>query len=387
MKSSSRLLSQLFSYSPGNHGLTEGIIYDQQPTSTEDRVPIFSGSADNETPMGWIKSGAKNNAGEPLAYFEGPCIILTKDGSAGLLTYKGPGERFTINHHACILSVRDQWKGELDLEWFAGQHQTLFFNLVTSKSDNRIFSTEWLDRISIPIPDYKSVQLPTRLRKGTLVGVIANVRALSDEVRQLLLERIDETKFPAIYAGVASDVLHALGGNSGLTDQLIYENQPTASTEGVEVLSGATMPGNRLGTVCRNALPKGKKLKIVSRDSILLSRKGYYAGVMTYIGNREIAINDDAYLLVPKKSWEDHLNLRWFSYQYALPIRACVTSQGDNSTFNKEWLHKLHVLIPERAIQDRLASKVAALHGMLNRLDSLEAGLSSLLRVPIKDGA
>lgn len=87
MKTRSILLSQLFSYSPGNHGLTEEIIYQQQPTSPEDRVPIFSGSADNETPMAWIQTEGKNNKGESLAYFQGPCIILTKDGSAGLLTY------------------------------------------------------------------------------------------------------------------------------------------------------------------------------------------------------------------------------------------------------------------------------------------------------------
>lgn len=280
--------------------------------------------------------------------------------------------------------MRDEWKDELDLVWFVGQHQSLFFNLVTSKSDNRIFSTEWLERISILIPDYKSVQVRARDRRSALISLIANVRALRGEMRELLLQRIDESKFPPIYTGVVSDVLDALGGNSGLTDQFIYQYQPTTSREGVDVLSGATTRGNKLGTVSRNASLKGKKLKIVSRESILLSRKGY-AGVMTYLGHREIAINDDAYLLVPKKSWEEHLNLRWFSYQYALPMRACVSSQSDNSTFNKEWLDKLPVLIPEKVIQDRLAIKVTALQDMLDRLNSLEARLSSLLRIPIRE--
>jgi len=385
MKPESPLLNALFCYSPGNHGLTEDVIYEQQPTSIEDRFPIFSGSVDNETPMGWIQADGKNNEGKPLAYFQGPCIILTKDGSAGLLTYKGPAERFTINHHACVLTVKDEWKGELDLEWFAGQHQSLFFSLVTSRSDNRVFSTEWFERIAISVPDYHSVQLQVRKRRRALAKLTATVRALRREALQLLSQPIDESECPVSHAGVVSDVLDVLGGNSGLTDQFIYENQPMSPADSIEVLSGATLPGNDLGPASRYARPKGKKLKIVDRESILLSRKGFYAGVMRYIGHREVAINDDAYLLVPKKGWEKRLNLRWFSHQYSLPLRACVTSQTDNATFNQQWLHKLPVRIPEKEAQDREAAKLAALENLDRRLERLEVELRRLLSVPIGD--
>jgi hypothetical protein len=162
-------INQLFRYKPGNHGLTEETIYAQQPTSEEDSIPIFSGSGDNESPIGFIRSAGHNKHGRPLAYFQGPCLILTKDGSAGLLTYKPPKFRFTINHHACVLTVRKEWRGKLDLQWFVFEKQHVLLRGVTSQSDNRIFNTSWFDRLKFEIPDYETIQIPQRDQKLKLL--------------------------------------------------------------------------------------------------------------------------------------------------------------------------------------------------------------------------
>jgi hypothetical protein len=92
----------VFDYHPGNHGLTEKAIRDQPPSVGEQGIPVLSGSSDNEKPMAWIRRGATTADGQPVKYYEGPCLVLTKDGSAGLLTYQDVG-LFTLNHHACVL--------------------------------------------------------------------------------------------------------------------------------------------------------------------------------------------------------------------------------------------------------------------------------------------
>lgn len=364
-------VSELLDYTPGNHGLTEETIYEQQPFSTTERVPIFSGSSDNETPMAWIKTNGKNKDGKTLVYFSGPCLILTKDGSAGLLTYKKEDESFTINHHACVLKVKEEWQGKLDLEWFATQYQSLFFNLVTSKSDNRIFSTEWLDRIRIKVPDYETVQIPQRNKLRVLAKLRVMLQQTKSQMNFLLANQIDEKKYPAIFTGVVSDVFRVLGGNSGLTDELIYHNQPITPTDGIEVLSGATLGTNKMGVISKSVLIHGKKLKIVNQEGILLTRKGY-AGVMKYIEPHEVAINDDAYIIIPKADWVGKINLQWFTQQYASPIRACVTSQSDNATFNKDWLDKVPINIPHRSIQDAFAQKCSVLRTIAQNLEGVE---------------
>ena len=184
--SSLQTINDMFDYAAGNHGLTEEIIYEQQPTSNDESVPIFSGSQDNQTPIGFIRSDGRNNKGDLIKYFQGPCLILTKDGSAGVLTHKGAGVRFTINHHACVLKLKPKWAAKLHLKWFAHQYQNKLLEVVTSKSDNRVFSIDWFDRLKFEIPDdyeeqarqWSKVETATTLQQklfeiGRKIGAVA----------------------------------------------------------------------------------------------------------------------------------------------------------------------------------------------------------------------
>jgi type I restriction-modification system DNA methylase subunit len=191
--SSSHTISEMFDYLPGNHGLTEEIIYEQQPTSEEDSVPIFSGSQDNETPIGYICRNANNKDGKPISYFEGPCLILTKDGSAGLLTFKEKGQEFTINHHACVLKVKEDWTNKVHLRWFAHRYQKTLFQAVTSKSDNRVFSTEWFERLKFDIPLYDE-QVRQWRKIEQLIQLKYQLRSASMTIEQLLSSRLKVDK-------------------------------------------------------------------------------------------------------------------------------------------------------------------------------------------------
>lgn len=366
-------ISQIFDYFPGNHGLTEEIIYDFQPTSERDRIPIFSGSKDNIVPIDFICANAKNNEGQEIEYFQGPCLILTKDGSAGLLTYKERG-MFTLNHHACVLKVKETWKDKLDQEWFAYQYKERLLQYVTSKSDNRVFSTEWFDRILFEIPDYP-IQVDLRNKKKKLSILQNHLAGL-----KLNLEKITRGIVPSIKGEMAglSKIFDFRGGNGGLTEEFIYSNQPNDVDKKIPILSSATLKVNMMGYVSVEAKPNGKKLKIFLGPCILVARNGY-AGTMTYIEKGKFATNDHAYILTPKKKWFKKINLRWFVHQYQELFYNLVTSKSDNATFNKEYAEKQRVMMPSINIQNRIAEKLLKIDNLVENMEKTEEQIKMLL--------
>lgn len=72
------------------------------------------------------------------------------------MTYIAEGE-FTTNDHAYVLTLKSKWKDKINLRWFVFQYQDLFYNLVTSKSDNATLNKEYAEKQRIIIHD-KTIQ-------------------------------------------------------------------------------------------------------------------------------------------------------------------------------------------------------------------------------------
>lgn len=172
------------------------------------------------------------------------------------------------------------------------------------------------------------------------------------------------------------------GGNSGLTEEFLYNNQPIEEEDMLPIYSGATLEENLMGYITREAKPAGKNLKIFKGPCILVSRKGY-AGVMSYITEGEFTTNDDAYVLTLKSQWKNKINLRWFVYQFQSLFRSLVTSKSDNSTFNKKYAQKQSVLMPEKELQECVAEKLNKIDNLTAVLTSLKLELEKLLEKPI----
>jgi len=118
--------------------------------------------------------------------------------------------------------------------------------------------------------------------------------------------------FKMEYKDKLKNMLKIFGGNSGLTEEFVYYNQPTNDRESIMILSGATAQNNFLGYVNKNAKPKNANLKLFKTPFIQVVRKGL-AGSMTYYAKGEFAANDDLYILTVKKECKDKINLRWFA--------------------------------------------------------------------------
>jgi len=381
MRMENSTISKMFDYFPGNHGLTEEVIYNYSPLYPTEKIPIFSGSENNIIPIGYIRQNAKNNKGEAIVYFVGPCLILTKDGSAGLITYKSDKDgTFTINHHACALKLKEDWKGRIDLQWFAHQFRRRLYRYVTSKSDNGVFSTKWFDRIVFEIPDY-SIQMRQLAKKEKLHKMLIVIDEYLDKLKKIMGSKIDKNGLKGKEEEIGK-IFTFKGGNSGLTEEFIYYNQPTSDDDKIPILSGATLKANLMGYISRNAKPDGKNLKIFKGPAILVVRKGI-AGQMTYINDGEFTTNDDAYVLISKKEWKDKINLRWFVYQYQELFFNLVTSKSDNATFNKKYAQKQKVKIPDITAQNTIADKLIIVDKLIEKLKRLKKEAEELMEYEI----
>lgn len=372
-------ISQMFDYFPGNHGLTEEIIYEFQPISDEDSIPIFSGSQNNVVPIGKIRKESKNKMGEDIRFFENECLILTKDGSAGMLTYRNQGV-FTLNHHACVLKVKENWKGKIDPEWFAQQFQSHLLQVVTSKSDNRVFSTKWFERIEFLIPSYP-IQFKQKTKKKTLIKIKKQIDLMIKDILYFLNLNIKIKKYE-YGSHLISEVFDIKGGNNGLTEKFIYHNLPSNDEEKIEILTSATLERTAMGFISKTARLNNRKLKIFESPAILVARNGY-AGIMKYISTGKFTTNDHAYVFTPKKEWKDKINLKYFILEYQKLFWEIVTSKSDNATFSKEYAERQMIKLPHIDVQNEIIQKITPFKMLLKKLQIIEKKIDKLLEYSI----
>lgn len=112
-----------------------------------------------------------------------------------------------------------------------------------------------------------------------------------------------------------SIILDYLGGNSGLTEEAIYQ-QILGSGDKYDVLSAATEDGATLGKVPPCKI-KNRQLKVFeNEEGILVSRIGVGSGTTTYLCKGRYAITDNAYILFLRNNGPYKVSLRWIMIQY-----------------------------------------------------------------------
>jgi len=177
-------LKKIFHMKGGNSGLTEYFIYYNQPSNNEEEmIEIFSSATLEAKRMGYISRNAKPN-GKKLKIFSGPAILVARNGYAGSMTHISSGE-FTTNDHAYVLTPKKDWKDKINLKWFIHEYQDLFFNLVTSKSDNATFDKGYASRQTVKIPD-RDFQNAFVGKIEYMESIIAKLREIEKESDALL---------------------------------------------------------------------------------------------------------------------------------------------------------------------------------------------------------
>lgn len=176
-------IKYFFNLVGGNSGLTEEFIYSNLPATEEDKIEILTGATLERTAMGFISKNAKPN-NRNLKISKGPAVLVVRKGIAGKMTYI-QRSRFTTNDDAYVLVPKKAWKDKINLKWFISEYQQLFFNLVTSKSDNATFSKEYANRQIIKIPDIDFQNSFVR-KIGYIEDVIKKLENIEKEIDELL---------------------------------------------------------------------------------------------------------------------------------------------------------------------------------------------------------
>lgn len=147
-------LGNVFKFHGGNNNFTEDLIYHNQPESFEDSVSILSGATIENNMMGCVSSNTILPDGNRIKIFNEECIIVTRNGYyAGTMNYVTSDNVITINDHAYIMTIKPKYKKKINLIWFINSYQELFYNLVSSRSDNATFNKTYAGNQIIKIPD------------------------------------------------------------------------------------------------------------------------------------------------------------------------------------------------------------------------------------------
>jgi restriction endonuclease S subunit len=355
-------IGNIFDFLPETN-LIEEYLYDHSGT-----YPVYSGQTKGQGILGFIDSYNQQL----------PCVTFTTYGvGAGKLFHRQAG-KFTIGRNCMGLRPKKKYSEEINLEWFVFSFQNLFYRLRRGDIQGQgSLNQLLLERQPIVIPNI-DIQLQ-QLKKYKLLELMRN--QVHSSIRKLAEIRHFTTDYPpgAIIAEDKLGVFMAFaGGNSGLTEEFIYQNYPETDSDRIEILTGATLERKAMGFVSQNAKIDGKRLKIFETPAILVARNGY-AGTMTYIPKGQFTTNDHAYVLTAKNDWKTKINLEWFCHEYQELFFKIVTSRSDNATFNKEYAERQTIQILEIGYQNATVGKRKQADDMKERLQPIENAIDDLL--------
>ena len=176
-------IGEIFNIKGGNSGLTEKFIYYNQPTNEDEKIQVFSGATVKSNLMGYISKNARPK-GRKLKIFYMPAILVVRKGIAGKMTYIEK-EEFTTNDDTYVLTHQKEWKNKINLRWFVYQYQELFYNIITSKSDNATFNKQYAEKQIIKIPDIEfQNKFANKLIK--IDNMIEKLENLKDKIENLI---------------------------------------------------------------------------------------------------------------------------------------------------------------------------------------------------------
>jgi type I restriction-modification system DNA methylase subunit len=164
-----------------------------------------------------------------------------------------------------------------------------------------------------------------------------------------------------------SEVLDCYRGNSGLTEEEIYQ-KILMDGERFEVLSSSTKEDTKMGVIPMSFV-NGKKLNVFEgEEGILVIRNGK-AGTTFFLDKGKYAITDHAYILAISKDCKYKVSLKWVMLQYRQTFLDYTSTSSPNATWNMTgFFDEVKIDIPEYDEQERLVKKWEILDALRTKL-------------------
>ncbi|MCC7197608.1 restriction endonuclease subunit S [Candidatus Peregrinibacteria bacterium] len=332
----------------GTSKFTEYAIY-RSLESEGDLVPLWGGNHEHDSVNQFVSVNAKNKDNEQIKIFEGECIIISLDGSAGSMTYKAKGEKFALNHHAGVLRCKDRSK--LNLQYFKYRYENALKGLAISDG-SKTLSKRQLEKEFFELPDLEEqeVILSRYLKLASMKKEIKECLAKIDQLQSKKLESISSEEETLI----ALTTLFDLNQGHQITDYELYY------TEGdIPVYTG----NNELKGHWNKSIVKNEDLPCLSYPS-----KGN-AGIV-FVHDVIFDANNTA-ILIPKKEWREKISLDWFRFKLPFLFLEIMTSKGGVSYLNREIVEKIQIPLIKKISQENEAVVLKKFENLKNKLEIL----------------
>jgi hypothetical protein len=315
----------------GNFGLTDEAIYTSIQYGSP-FLPVWGGTDEHVTVERLVSQKGKTKYGEPITTFSGEGIILSLEGSSGSMTYV-KGKEFALNHHATFMQLRDDVRGQIDPVFFSLFFQNQLNEASVSEGGSKTLSKRLLESQDFELPSYDTQKMIMQ-RIRPLLEKRKSIEALINRIKTLKVKELsaDYKSYQGRNISI-SEVLVCVSGNSGLTEEEIYQ-RIISDGERYDVLSSSTMEETRLGKIPKGYLSSGKELEVIEdKEGILVVRNGK-AGSTFFIDKGKYALTDHAYFLTLRQDCKYQVKLKWLMVQYSQLFFDYVSSP-DNATWNK----------------------------------------------------
>lgn len=376
--------------------LTEERIYSfcQDIANNFDKVPVFSGATQNKGVVGFIpnyiktvKSKIQVNANKVNYYLnKNDCITLVADGMAGQMFYRTKEEFpiFSMNISCIALFKKENedikkiylsFDG-LNLKWFFFRFGNYFKNIVQGEGVQH-FTQQIYSTIELDIPKLKEQEkeLEDYLKIYNLNHSISDILY---KIESLFKKNFSLDEEKDYYEKSTSEVFDITSGNSGLTEEYLYEKimEPNRN---INFLVGSVKIEPIKIPLIKHPKKDTEKINFIEKkEGLLVIRKGK-AGLIKYLPIGNYATNDDAYLLSINKEFHEKVILKWISYAYK-GLFLEFSSSSDNGTWNKTAFIKqgLIFIIPIFK-QERMLEYYRRLEDIKEKALSLERKIDSLM--------
>ena len=358
----------------GNYALTDEAIY-ASINNSDEMIPLYGGNKEHISTERKISVSAKTKKGVPITVFQDEGIIISLDGSSGCMTYKN-GEKFALNHHTGFITLRKDAINKVNLEFFAIYMQNFYRGMSVSDGSKTLSLTQ-LYQEDFDLPSYEMQCLVLKKIKKIKSKIDALLHIKSKLLCLLDTELdVDYKSFQANNVPI-SQYIDYLSGNSGLTEEFIYQTLQNNKMR-YKVLSSAAENNNALGEVCFCEI-NGKPLKIFeNKEGLLVNRKGK-AGLTRYLSPGRYTLNDDAYILFVRENVEYTIDLKWLSYQYKKDF-LLFSSSSDNGTWNMTGFFKYTTIdIPSIEEQRLFVKAIENVQNKINAIDNILKRYYSLI--------
>lgn len=253
---------------------------------------------------------------------------------------------FDANNTA-VLIPKEKFRNEMNLHYFAKLLGRIFLNFLSSENQVNYLGKDSLANIDIDYP------FPSLKEQNIFIKNFEKLEIIKKNI-ELIIKKIDSILECSLILEEGSnlkkinEIFNIYGGNSGLTESVIYFSRSNKSDH-IKVVSASLQQDTQMGYISEKTLIKNKPIKIFKEKSVVITRKGN-AGRMMFI-DEPFTINDDAYVIEIKKKYKHELNIKYFMIIGEKYSKLATSMDGSNGTFSKSIFEQLEIPYPFPAIE------------------------------------